>query len=49
MTWWLAALAAVFGAACVVAGVALIYPPAALILFGSLCVAVALVVEVRSE
>lgn len=38
---------AVVGVASTVAGVALIYPPAALIIFGVACVAVALVVEVR--
>jgi hypothetical protein len=38
---------AVVGVICTTAGVALIYPPAALILFGATCVALALVVEVR--
>jgi len=38
---------ALVGAALVVAGVAWIYPPAALILAGAACVAVAFVVEVR--
>ena len=38
---------ALLGVACISVGVALIYPPAALILFGVACVAVALVVEVR--
>jgi len=38
---------AVVGLACVTAGVALIYPPAALILFGAVCASLALVVEVR--
>ena len=40
-------LLAVVGVICATLGVALIYPPAALILFGVACVAVALVVEVR--
>ena len=43
----LLAVLALVGLACVVAGTALIYPPAALILFGAACVAVAFVVEVR--
>ena len=38
---------AVLGVVCTTAGVALIFPPAALILFGAACVAFALVVEVR--
>lgn len=43
----LLAVLAVVGVLCVTAGVALIYPPAALIVFGAACVAVALRVEVR--
>lgn len=43
----LLAVLAVVGVICSTVGVALIYPPAALILFGAACVAVALVVEVR--
>lgn len=42
----LVALAAI-GVICTTVGVALVYPPAALILFGAACVALALVVEVR--
>ena len=38
---------AVLGAILIASGVALIYPPAALILVGAACVALALVVEVR--
>ena len=38
---------ALVGAFCITLGVGLIYPPAALILFGGLCMAVAFVVEVR--
>ena len=38
---------ALVGVMCAAAGVALIYPPAALIFVGVLCVAVAFVVEVR--
>jgi len=38
---------AIVGVGFVTAGAALIYPPAAFILFGVACVAVALVVEVR--
>jgi hypothetical protein len=38
---------ALVGVAFVTTGAALIYPPAAFILFGVACVAVALVVEVR--
>jgi hypothetical protein len=38
---------AIVGVVCTTLGVALIYPPAALILFGVACVALALVVEVR--
>jgi len=40
-------LLAVVGVACTTVGVALIYPPAALILFGAACVALAFAVEVR--
>lgn len=40
-------LLAVVGVACVVAGVAFIYWPAALILFGAICASLAFVVEVR--
>ena len=38
---------AIVGVVCTTLGVALIYPPAALILFGVACVALGLVVEVR--
>ena len=38
---------AVVGVACMVAGVAVIYWPAALILFGAVCASLAVVVEVR--
>ena len=38
---------ALVGVVCTTVGVALVYPPAAFILFGAACVAVALVVEVR--
>ena len=40
-------LLALVGVTCTTVGVALIFPPAALILFGAACVALALVVEVR--
>lgn len=40
-------LLAVLGGASVMVGVALIYPPVALILFGAACVALAFLVEVR--
>ena len=47
MKVWLAALLAIVGFVLFVAGIAVIYPPAALIAAGALCVAVAFVVEVR--
>ena len=47
MSTRLALLLAIVGVLTAVAGVAWIYPPAALILFGGLCVAVSLFVEVR--
>ena len=42
-----AVLLAVVGVACITAGVAVIYWPAALILFGAVCASLAFVVEVR--
>lgn len=38
---------ALVGVVCATVGVALVYPPAALILFGAACVALALRLEVR--
>ena len=43
---WLVVLAAI-GAVLVVSGVALVYPPAAFIVAGSICLGLAFVVEVR--
>ena len=47
MKTWMALLLALVGVGCLVAGAAWVYPPAGMLLFGALCVAVALVVEVR--
>lgn len=49
MRFWLLAVLACVGMLLIVAGVALVFPPAALIVAGVLCVTVSLVVEVADR